>query len=84
MLSTNFIPLGSGLEEAVKQADERRGARPKLANKIMVVFTDGWVNDGPDPEGPARRAAAAGFRVLSVGIDVSYRHQIIAIDRCMW
>ncbi|KAH7718223.1 Protein C18H7.1 [Aphelenchoides avenae] len=64
--------LGSGLEEAIKEADERRGARPKLANKIMVVFTDGWVNDGPDPEEPARKAVAAGFRVLSVGID-AYR-----------
>lgn len=53
------------------QADERHGARPKLANKIMVVFTDGWNNKGPEPEEQAKAAQAAGFRILSVGILVS-------------
>jgi hypothetical protein len=39
--------LGQGIHEAAKQAEVGRGARPGLANKIMIVFTDGWQNKGP-------------------------------------
>lgn len=38
---------GQGIHEAAKQAEVSKGARPGLANKIMIVFTDGWQNKGP-------------------------------------
>lgn len=63
--------LGQGIKEATKQADPDQGARPGVANKIMVVFTDGWNNKGPDPETEAKAAIAAGFQVLSVSVIVS-------------
>jgi len=62
--------LGQGIKEATKQADPDQGARPGVANKIMVVFTDGWNNKGPDPEQEAREAMAAGFQLLSVSVIV--------------
>jgi hypothetical protein len=64
--------LGEGIKEATKQADPRHGARPNLANKIMVIFTDGWQNKGSDPGQEAAAARAAGFRVLTVGITVRF------------
>lgn len=57
----------------MKQADERHGARSERfrANKIMIVFTDGWNNKGPDPEKMSKEAQKLGFEVFSVGIIVS-------------
>ncbi|KAH7707509.1 Protein C18H7.1 [Aphelenchoides avenae] len=63
--------LGSGIKEALKQADERNGARPKVAPKFMLVFTDGWVNNGPEPEGFAKQAIGLGFRVFSIGVEAN-------------
>jgi Mg-chelatase subunit ChlD len=63
--------VGEGIKEGAKQADPARGARPNLANKIMVVFTDGWNNKGSDPGQEAAAARAAGFRILTVGVTVS-------------
>lgn len=63
--------LGQGIIEATKQADPDQGARPDVANKIMVVFTDGWNNNGPEPEEAAKEAMAAGFQILSVSVIVS-------------
>ncbi|KAE9554557.1 hypothetical protein FO519_002196 [Halicephalobus sp. NKZ332] len=59
--------IGEGIKEATKQAEESHGARPKLANKIMVVFTDGWSNKGSDPEAASKQATALGFQVYPVG-----------------
>lgn len=59
------------MKEATKQADIARGARPNWANKIMLIFTDGWSNKGPDPETEARAAEAAGFRLLSISVKVN-------------
>lgn len=63
--------VGEGIHEGTKQADESHGARPKLANKIMVVFTDGWSNKGPDADVMAKEAISKGFRILVVGYVVS-------------
>lgn len=62
--------LGEGINEAMKQADEAHGARPELANKIMVIFTDGWNNKGPEPDEVAKKAQALGFDLYSVGVVV--------------
>lgn len=32
--------------EGIKQTEERQGARPEIATKVMVVFTDGYYNKG--------------------------------------
>lgn len=69
--------LGEGIKEAVKQSDIARGARPNLANKIMLLFTDGWGNKGPEPEGEARAAEAAGFRLLSVAVIVIFQMKFL-------
>jgi hypothetical protein len=37
-----------------------------LAKQVMVVFTDGWSNRGPEPEPMAKAARAAGFELYSV------------------
>ncbi len=63
--------IGSGIKEALRQADPEQGARPDVANKIMVIFTDGWNNKGPEPEDEAGAAADAGFKIYSVSIVVS-------------
>lgn len=61
---------GDGIREAIKQAEPERGARPGVANKIMLVFTDGWNNKGIDPVEEAKVAIAAGFRLLSISVVV--------------
>lgn len=38
----------------------------------MVVFTDGWVNKGPDPEQMAREAQGQEFEIFSVSYNVSF------------
>uniref|UniRef100_A0A914CK42 VWFA domain-containing protein n=1 Tax=Acrobeloides nanus TaxID=290746 RepID=A0A914CK42_9BILA len=64
--------IGAGIEEAMKQNDEQHGARMDKrynSNKIMIVFTDGWNNKGPEPEVMAKKAKAAGFDVYAVGVN---------------
>lgn len=56
----------------MKQNDEEHGARiDKMYNapKIMLLFTDGWNNKGPEPEEMAKKAQAAGFDVYAVGVN---------------
>lgn len=56
----------------MKQNDEQHGARMEEryhAAKIMVVYTDGWNNKGPEPEEMAKQAKAAGFDVYGVGVN---------------
>ncbi|PIC36157.1 hypothetical protein B9Z55_015256 [Caenorhabditis nigoni] len=58
--------IGAGIEKALTQIDESEGARPGIATKVMIVFTDGWSNKGPDPEKRARDAVNAGFEMYTV------------------
>ncbi|EPB67788.1 von Willebrand factor type A domain protein [Ancylostoma ceylanicum] len=58
--------IGAGIQEGTKQSQEREGARPGIATKVMIVFTDGWSNKGPEPEQAARNAVAQGFELYSV------------------
>lgn len=46
--------------------NKRTGGRPGIAKQVMVVFTDGWSNRGPDPEEAARAAREAGFEMYAV------------------
>ncbi|VDM67195.1 unnamed protein product [Strongylus vulgaris] len=65
----NMIVIASvstGIQEATKQIHEREGARPGIATKVMIVFTDGWSNKGPDPDQMSKLAIAEGFEVYSV------------------
>ncbi|KAK5972563.1 VWFA domain-containing protein [Trichostrongylus colubriformis] len=66
-MTITFSPAsGEAIKEGAKQSAERQGARPGIATKVMVVFTDGWSNKGPDPEDMAKEAAAMGFEIYSV------------------
>ncbi|KAK6021805.1 von Willebrand factor type A domain protein, partial [Ostertagia ostertagi] len=58
--------IGEAIREGAKQSNEREGARPGIATKVMVVFTDGWSNKGPEPEVTAKEAAAMGYEIYSV------------------
>lgn len=62
--------IGAGIEKALTQSDESEGARPGIATKVMVVFTDGWSNKGPDPERRAKDAVNAGFEMYTVAYTV--------------
>lgn len=62
---------GEGIRIATEQQNERYGARPQhIAKKVILVFTDGWTNKGPDPETMSKEAKRAGFTVYSVGYEV--------------
>lgn len=37
----------------------------------MVIFTDGWLNKGPDPAQEAKTAIQAGFKLYSVSATVN-------------
>lgn len=65
-----FEFTGEGITEAMKQAEEEHGARPKLANKMMAIFTDGWNNKGPEPDEMSKKAQALGFEIFSIGVKV--------------
>jgi hypothetical protein len=67
-----YLFIGEGISEAMKQADEAHGARPELANKIMVIFTDGWNNKGPEPGDMSKKAQALGFDLYAVGVVVIF------------
>lgn len=68
------LNVGEGIKEAIKQAKVPRFyGGPDLANKIMIVFTDGWSNKGPDPEQQSQAAIAAGFAIFSVSVVVRRR-----------
>ncbi|PIO64362.1 von Willebrand factor type A domain protein [Teladorsagia circumcincta] len=58
--------IGEAIREGAKQSNEREGARPGIATKVMIVFTDGWSNKGPEPEVTAKEAVAAGYEIYSV------------------
>uniref|UniRef100_A0A158PCM3 VWFA domain-containing protein n=1 Tax=Angiostrongylus cantonensis TaxID=6313 RepID=A0A158PCM3_ANGCA len=58
--------IGEGIRLGIKQMDEREGARPNIATKVMIVFTDGWFNKGPNPQATAKEAIAAGFELYTV------------------
>jgi len=57
--------LGQGIHEGAKQADVHKGGRPGLANKIMIIFTDGWQNKGP-----------VSLSKLLLKISIQYRIQV--------
>jgi hypothetical protein len=42
-----FAYLGEGIRIGTEQVKKINGARPGIAQQIMVVFTDGWQNKGP-------------------------------------
>jgi len=47
-LDSYYWDSGQGIREAAKQANVPRAyPLPVPANKIMIVFTDGWQNKGP-------------------------------------
>ncbi|VDL75782.1 unnamed protein product [Nippostrongylus brasiliensis] len=58
--------VGEGIRLGTEQSSVKEGARPGIATKVMIVFTDGWSNKGPDPEAMAKGAVAAGFELYSV------------------
>lgn len=58
--------IGAGIQKAMTQSDENEGARPGIATKVMVVFTDGWNNKGVDPVQAAKEAERAGYEVYVV------------------
>ncbi|ETN80514.1 von Willebrand factor type A domain protein [Necator americanus] len=58
--------IGAGIKEGIKQTSEKEGARPGIATRVMIVFTDGWSNKGPEPEDIAREAVSQGFELYSV------------------
>uniref|UniRef100_A0A914NYF5 VWFA domain-containing protein n=1 Tax=Meloidogyne incognita TaxID=6306 RepID=A0A914NYF5_MELIC len=65
--------------EGAKQADVHKGGRPGLANKIMIIFTDGWQNKGPDPGKEAKLAEALGFKIYSVSV-IPTKKDAIAVN----
>ncbi|KJH51055.1 von Willebrand factor type A domain protein [Dictyocaulus viviparus] len=58
--------IGEGIREATKQISQKEGARPEIATKVMIIFTDGWVNKGPDPEEMKKVAIDQGFEIYAV------------------
>lgn len=65
----NFI--GEGIRLGTQQHDKRHGGRPNhIAEKAMLVFTDGWSNKGPDVEEMSRNAKGAGFTLYTVVYEV--------------
>ncbi|KAK0400083.1 hypothetical protein QR680_003346 [Steinernema hermaphroditum] len=63
--------VGQGIQVGREQINERKGGRPKIATRAMVVFTDGWSNKGPDPEQMSKAAKADGFQIYSVGVETT-------------
>jgi len=63
--------IGSGLGLSnyllARQSDQ------EYRNKVIVVFTDGENNFGPDPLGVLAESDAAGFRVHVIGVDLEDR-----------
>lgn len=63
---------GEGIRLAIEQKEMKRGGRPlEIANRIMLVFTDGWSNKGPDVEVMTRNAKDAGFILYTIVYEVS-------------
>ncbi|EFO16780.1 hypothetical protein LOAG_11723, partial [Loa loa] len=59
--------IGEGIRLGTEQKDKQHGGRPvEIAKKIMLVFTDGWSNKGPDVEEMTRNAKGAGFTLYTI------------------
>jgi len=57
-------PMGYGLDLAVKELDDRGRCN---ATKVIILLTDGWWNEGPNPIDVARVAAERGYRIYTIG-----------------
>ncbi|KHJ96530.1 hypothetical protein OESDEN_03512 [Oesophagostomum dentatum] len=75
-----FRENGEGIKEATKQSLVREGARPGIATKVMVVFTDGWSNKGPEPVEMSKAAIAQGFELYSVSFTVKVEGAVTVND----
>lgn len=73
-----LLDKGEGIRIATEQQDERNGGRPlNIAKKVMIIFTDGWSNKGPDPEKMSKAAKTAGFTIYSVAYEVIFQDMFV-------
>ncbi len=57
-------PMGYGLQLAV---DELNSSGRENASRVIILLSDGWWNEGPDPMDVAREATALGYRIYTIG-----------------
>ncbi|CAJ0955394.1 unnamed protein product, partial [Mesorhabditis belari] len=67
--------IGEGIALAMNQSSLRDGARPEFATKVMIVFTDGYNNKGPDPVEIATKAKDEGWELYVVMKREAIEHQ---------
>ncbi len=57
-------PMGYGIQLAINELDMNGRAN---STKAIILLTDGWWNEGPDPIQMASVAAGRGYRIYTIG-----------------